>query len=72
MINLFRFLPHTKVAKIVLSGEPRHSKPFSNLLGAFNHFYILMEERKNIEKYDQEYKDYMKRTPRYLGLDKTS
>jgi protein-S-isoprenylcysteine O-methyltransferase Ste14 len=31
-----------------------------------------MEERKNIEKYDQEYKDYMKRTPRYLGLDKTS
>ena len=38
----------------------------------FNHFYILMEERKNIEKFGQEYKDYMKRTPRYFGMGKSS
>jgi len=38
----------------------------------FSHFYILMEERKNIEKFGQEYKDYMKRTPRYFGMVKSS
>ena len=38
----------------------------------FSHFYILMEERKNIEKFGQEYKDYMKRTPRYFGMGKSS
>ena len=38
----------------------------------FSHFYILMEERKNIVKFGQEYKDYMKRTPRYFGVGKTS
>jgi len=38
----------------------------------FSHFYILMEERKNIEKYGQEYRDYMKRTSRYFGLGKAS
>jgi len=38
----------------------------------FTHFYILMEERKNIEKFGQEYKDYMKRTSRYFGMGKSS
>ena len=38
----------------------------------FSHFYILMEERKNIEKFGQEYKDYMKRTSRYFGMGKSS
>ncbi len=32
----------------------------------FNHFGILHEEKVNIEKFGQEYKDYMNRTPRYL------
>jgi len=38
----------------------------------FSHFYILMEEGKNIEKFGQEYKDYMKRTSRYFGMGKSS
>jgi protein-S-isoprenylcysteine O-methyltransferase Ste14 len=32
----------------------------------FSHFYILMEEKVNTEKFGQEYVDYMKRVPRYL------
>jgi len=31
-----------------------------------SHFYILMEEKINIEKFGQEYGDYMKRVPRYF------
>ena len=38
----------------------------------FNHFYILMEEKRNIEKFGQEYQDYMKNTPRYFRILKTS
>jgi protein-S-isoprenylcysteine O-methyltransferase Ste14 len=34
----------------------------------FNHFYVLMEEERNIEKFGQEYKDYMNKTPRYMGI----
>jgi protein-S-isoprenylcysteine O-methyltransferase Ste14 len=33
---------------------------------AFKHFYILMEEKRNMEKFGQEYVDYMKRVPRYF------
>ncbi len=32
----------------------------------FSHFYILTEEKINMEKFGQEYADYMKRVPRYL------
>jgi protein-S-isoprenylcysteine O-methyltransferase Ste14 len=32
----------------------------------FNHFYILMEEKRNVEKFGQEYLDYMKTVPRYF------
>ena len=32
----------------------------------FNHFYILMEEKRNIGKFGQECEDYMKRVPRYF------
>jgi protein-S-isoprenylcysteine O-methyltransferase Ste14 len=32
----------------------------------FNHFYILTEEKRNVEKFGQEYLDYMKRVPRYF------
>jgi protein-S-isoprenylcysteine O-methyltransferase Ste14 len=38
---------------------------------AFSHFYILMEERRNVEKFGLEYQEYMKRTPRYFGLGKS-
>lgn len=34
----------------------------------FNHFYVLMEEKRNIEKFGQEYEDYMNKTPRYMGI----
>lgn len=37
----------------------------------FSHFYILMEERRNVKKFGQEYQDYMKRTPRYFRLGKS-
>jgi len=33
---------------------------------AFSHYYILMEEKRNVEKFGQEYADYMKRVPRYF------
>jgi len=33
---------------------------------AVSHFYVLSEEKVNIEKFGQEYEDYMKRVPRYL------
>lgn len=36
-----------------------------------NHYGILYEEKINIEKFGQEYKDYKKRTPRYLGIPKS-
>lgn len=32
----------------------------------FNHFYILTEEKRNVEKFGQEYLDYMKTVPRYF------
>ena len=31
-----------------------------------SHFYILSEEKVNIEKFGNEYKDYMKKVPRYF------
>ena len=34
----------------------------------FTHFYVLMEEKINIEKFGQEYQDYMNKTPRYIGI----
>lgn len=33
-----------------------------------SHFYVLNEERVNIEKFGQEYVDYMNKTPRYIGI----
>jgi len=31
-----------------------------------SHFYVLSEEKVNIEKFGQEYENYMKRVPRYF------
>ena len=31
-----------------------------------SHFGVLNEEKKNIERFGQEYEDYMKRVPRYF------
>jgi protein-S-isoprenylcysteine O-methyltransferase Ste14 len=35
-----------------------------------SHFYVLSEEKANIKKFGKEYEDYMKRTPRYIGMPK--
>jgi len=35
------------------------------------HFYVLNEEKVNMEKFGQEYVDYMNRTPRYIGILKS-
>ncbi len=35
------------------------------------HFYVLSEEKINIEKFGQEYADYMNRTPRYIGIPRS-
>jgi protein-S-isoprenylcysteine O-methyltransferase Ste14 len=32
----------------------------------FSHFYILMEEKRNVKKFGREYANYMKRVPRYF------
>jgi len=34
----------------------------------FTHYYVLMEEKINVEKFGQEYQDYMNKTPRYIGM----
>jgi len=36
-----------------------------------SHFYVLSEEKVNVEKFGQEYKDYMNNTPRYIGMPKS-
>ena len=36
-----------------------------------SHFYVLNEEKVNIEKFGQEYVDYMNKTPRYVGIPKS-
>lgn len=36
------------------------------------HLYVLSEEKINIKKFGQEYVDYMKKTPRYIGIPKSS
>ena len=38
----------------------------------FNHLYILMEEKRNIEKFGKEYQDYIKKTSRYFSMSKLS
>ncbi len=35
-----------------------------------SHFYVLSEERVNIEKFGKEYEHYMNKTPRYIGMPK--
>jgi len=35
------------------------------------HIYVINEEKVNIEKFGQEYKNYMNMTPRYIGISKT-
>lgn len=35
------------------------------------HLYVLSEEKINIQKFGQEYADYMKKTPRYFGIPKS-
>ena len=37
-----------------------------------SHFYVLNEEKINIQKFGQEYVDYMNRTPRYIGIPKSA
>jgi len=34
------------------------------------HLYVLSEEKANIQKFGKEYEDYMKKTPRYIGVPK--
>jgi protein-S-isoprenylcysteine O-methyltransferase Ste14 len=34
----------------------------------FNHFAILYEEEKDVQKFGQEYEEYVKRVPRYFLL----
>jgi len=33
-----------------------------------SHLYVLSEEKVNIQKFGKEYEDYMKKTPRYIGM----
>jgi len=37
-----------------------------------SHFYVLNEEKVNMEKFGQEYVDYMNKTPRYIGIPKSA
>jgi protein-S-isoprenylcysteine O-methyltransferase Ste14 len=38
---------------------------------ALSHFGVLNEEKLNIERFGQEYVDYMNKTPRYVGIPKS-
>jgi protein-S-isoprenylcysteine O-methyltransferase Ste14 len=33
--------------------------------------YVLSEEKANVEKFGEEYTEYMKRTPRWVGVPKS-
>ena len=35
------------------------------------HLYVLSEEKINVQKFWQEYADYINRTPRYIGIPKS-
>jgi protein-S-isoprenylcysteine O-methyltransferase Ste14 len=37
---------------------------------ALSHFGVLNEEKQNIERFGQEYVDYISKTPRYVGIPK--
>jgi len=45
MIYFFSFTAHTKVAKIVLSGEPDHSQPFGICWRAFIFFELFFRKK---------------------------
>ncbi len=45
MIYFFNFFFHTKVAKLVLSGEPDNSQPFGLLLKGFFIFKLFFRKR---------------------------
>jgi len=36
-----------------------------------SHSYVLGEEKKNVEKFGEEYTNYMNKTPRYIGIPKS-
>jgi len=56
MTNIFSFLHHTKVAKVVLSGEPDHSQPFGILLKGFFLFFKLFFKKRRTFKINVVYK----------------
>jgi protein-S-isoprenylcysteine O-methyltransferase Ste14 len=35
-----------------------------------SHIYVRSEDKANIKKFGKEYEDYMRRTPRYIGMPK--
>jgi len=41
------------------------------IYGIFQHFVDLAEERTCLEKYGNAYREYMNRTPRYIGVPKS-
>jgi len=40
------------------------------IYGIFQHFLVLAEERFCLEKYGEAYREYMNRTPRWIGIPK--
>jgi len=50
MIYFFRVISHTKVAKIVLPGEPDNSKPFGLLLKGFFLFMNYLSGKEGFLK----------------------
>jgi len=48
MTNTFRFLTHTKIAKVVLSGEPGHFMLFGLLLKGFLFFILYFSKKRRI------------------------
>lgn len=62
------------VLGVIVIGWNVKSTVYIILLGYFalnvivNHLGILHEEKRNVEKFGKEYKDYMKKVPRYFSI----
>lgn len=62
---------------VIIMGWSTASRTYLLLWGYFvlyvimSHLYVLNEEKINMEKFGQEYTDYMNKTPRYIGIPKS-
>jgi len=60
MVYFLRFITHTKVAKVVLSGEPRHFKALWHLLKGFKDGNLIYQSDVYIKYWVEESNSLLK------------